>query len=141
MVQLVDVPEQESILDQSEEDTEETVKIRVEKDDSKDSVVGRYVIFIFGFFIILGLVVFVIWHISRRKHMIRVRNRILELRRSCRPENIIKTEIKDRLRQVRYMPEKGKETDNCAICVDDFKKGQKLLSTECGHLFHEKCIW
>ena len=85
-------------MDQSEEDTEETVKIRVEKDDSKDSVVGRYVIFIFGFFIILGLVVFVIWHISRRKHMIRVRNRILELRRSCRPENIIKTEIKDRLR-------------------------------------------
>lgn len=69
-----------------------------------------------------------------------VRNRILQLRAECRPENIIKQEIGKGLKSMKYKPDPA-NADNCVICCDDFKKGQKLTSTECNHLFHNECLW
>ena len=43
------------------------------------------------------------------------------------------------LKEVKYQPKEGVE--NCAICDEEFKKGDTITETLCKHLFHTECIW
>lgn len=114
--------------------------IRLDEGDVTDSTVGRYIVYIFGFFVAILVIAFSIWHTQRKRHLMSVRNRILQLRAECRPENIIKMEIGKSLKPIKYKPS-ADNADNCVICCDDFKKGHPLTSTECNHLFHTECLW
>jgi len=80
----------------------------------------------FGFLIVLILICCVIWHIARKRHILQVQNKILQLRQQARPESIIKAEITTLLRHVKYKVDKSvsksaNEVDQCVICCDDFK--------------------
>jgi len=35
--------------------------------------------------------------------------------------------------------EKDKEKNSCSICMDNFEKNQTVLTTQCGHEFHDTC--
>lgn len=33
-----------------------------------------------------------------------------------------------------------KDYDSCAICIEDMKKGEEVIETQCNHFFHRQCI-
>ena len=81
---------------------------------------ARYIVYFFGFFALILAIVFIIWHTQRKRHLMAIRNRILQLRAECRPENIIKQEIGKGLKSMKYKPDPA-NADNCVIGCDDFK--------------------
>jgi len=56
----------------------------------------------FGFAVVLLLIIFLIWYTRRRRLGMQIRNKIIQQRDMCRPENIIKTEIRQYLAEVNY---------------------------------------
>jgi len=34
----------------------------------------------------------------------------------------------------------SEESDTCSICLEDFKKGDKIRTTKCNHIYHEICL-
>ena len=96
-----------------------------------------------GGIVLLLIAIFLVWYVARKRMMVRVRARIQRLRMEGRPSNLIKTEIKANLKQVKYKgnKEKDAEPENCAICCDDYKENEKISATECNHLFHDTCLW
>ena len=96
----------------------------------------------FGFLVVLLVIIFLIWYIRRRRAGMQIHNKLVQLRDMCRPENIIKAEIRQYLVEVQYtISPDAAGPDNCAICCEEFKKNQMLTQTECKHLFHELCLW
>ncbi len=78
-----------------------------------------------AFIIVFIVIVVAVYHVARKRNVVRVRAKILQLKESSRPENIIRDEIRSLLKQVKYKKPSAKEKDaqpeNCAICCDDFK--------------------
>ena len=103
----------------------------------------RYMIYLMGGIVFLLILIFVVWYVARKRMMLRVRAKIQKLRIDARPENLITSEIRAKIRQVRHKANKDKqqEPDNCAICCDDFKEKEKISMTDCNHLFHDTCLW
>ena len=107
---------------------------------------ARYILYSIGCLVVFLLIGFAIWHCSRKRHMMQVQNKILQLRLQARPENIIKDEIKTLLRHVTYKVDKkarkqGEDPDTCVICCEEFKNKQTIICTQCKHLFHDECLW
>lgn len=53
------------------------INLRSADEDVTDSIVGRYIVYLFAFLVIILIIVFAIWHTQRKRHMMAVRNRIL----------------------------------------------------------------
>lgn len=54
-------------------------------------------------------------------------------------------EALSRLPRVKYVvPTRSAATDDqseeCALCLEEYKNNEEVLKTDCGHLFHESCL-
>ena len=57
---------------------------------------------------------------------------------STRDNNILKS-VKRNLPKIKYKDKDNKES-KCAICIEDFKKGQNIYLLKCTHIFHVRCL-
>ncbi|XP_017568865.2 RING finger protein 148 [Pygocentrus nattereri] len=84
--------------------------------------------------IILGYFVFVVIKRLYRNRQLRIQQRELK---KVAERAIAKLQVRT-LR--RTDPEVEAEENNCAVCIDPFKRGDIVTTLPCSHLFHKTCI-
>ncbi|XP_036425088.1 RING finger protein 148 [Colossoma macropomum] len=84
--------------------------------------------------IILGYFIFVVIRRLYRNRQLRIQQRELK---KVAERAIAKLQVRT-LR--RTDPEVEAEENNCAVCIDSFKRGDIVTTLPCSHLFHKTCI-
>ncbi|KAL7886367.1 hypothetical protein AOLI_G00066620 [Acnodon oligacanthus] len=84
--------------------------------------------------IILGYFLFVVIKRLYRNRQLRIQQRELK---KVAERAIAKLQVRT-LR--RTDPELEAEENNCAVCIDAFKRGDTVTTLPCSHLFHKTCI-
>lgn len=62
---------------------------------------------------------------------------------SDRNENIndsLRNSLLTKIEDKKSSYEKDNENDNCSICLENFKKKDKIITLDCGHYYHDECI-
>ena len=98
-----------------------------------------YMVYFMGGIILLVIFVFICWYCARKRMMIRVREKVHNLRLKARPDNLVRDDIKGNIKQIKFRPNKEnkQEGEPCAICTDEFKINERISVTECNHLYHD----
>lgn len=52
----------------------------------------------------------------------------------------IKTFIHKNLKKILFNSEIARISNNCTICLDEYNEESEVVKTECGHVFHYKCL-
>ena len=86
------------VIDEDVDDFEEML------DDNKALPV--YMVYFMGGIILLVILVFVCWYCARKRMMIRVREKVHNLRLRARPENLARDDIKANIKQIKFKPSK-----------------------------------
>ena len=143
-------PEGISVIEPSNQDMKKDGKstgLSVENQGDGDfedsSELPKYMIYMMAGIVVFLILVFIVWYCARKRMMIKVREKIHNLRIQARPENLIKHDIKSNLKKVKFKGDKDnkQEGEPCAICCDEFKVNEMISMTECKHLFHDTCVW
>ena len=111
------------------EESEPTVVLErvTEEEDAPKSIVAKYLIYIIGCTIVVVVACFCVWHCCRKQMLSRVELKLATIRHNAKPDILVRNEINQLLKTIKYKADKEKaEADNCAICTDDFKVGQKI---------------
>lgn len=77
-------------------------------------------------------------HLEARRHHASIIERSME--ESKPPPQTANDEEIHSLKTYIYTGDEKDEKQPCAICLNDFQSGEKIIETHCEHLFHDECL-
>ena len=63
-----------------------------------NSSLPKYMIFMMGGIVLLLILIFIVWYCARKRMMIKVKERVHNLRLQARPENLLRNDIKGNIK-------------------------------------------